>query len=61
MEIYKWKWIPLGALGYMNNAVFERRKKTKKKQNKKRKEKKERKEKVNNIVIDVFIILIYLL
>ena len=22
MEIYKWKWMVLGALGYMNNADF---------------------------------------
>ena len=23
MEIYKWKWLVLGALGFMNNADFE--------------------------------------
>ena len=23
MEVYKWKWIVLAALGYMNNADFE--------------------------------------
>ena len=26
MEIYKWKWIVLGALGCMNNANFEKKK-----------------------------------
>ena len=24
MEIYKWKWMVLGALGCMNNANFEK-------------------------------------
>ena len=25
MEIYKWKWMVLGALGYMNNTDFEKK------------------------------------
>ena len=27
MEIYKWKWLVLGALGYMNNADYEKKSK----------------------------------
>ena len=27
MEIYKWKWMVLGALGCMNNADFEKKEK----------------------------------
>ena len=42
MEIYKWKWMVLGALGYMNYSDFKKEKENKK---------------VNdNIVLDVFII-----
>ena len=26
MDIYKWKWMVLGALGYMNNADFDTKK-----------------------------------
>ena len=25
MEIYKWKWMALGALGYMNKADFQKK------------------------------------
>ena len=43
MEIYKWKWMVLGALGCMNNANFEKIIIITKKVN-------------DNIVLDVFII-----
>ena len=42
MEIYKWKWMVIGALGCMNNADFEVSKKERKK---------ERKKKVSNFVL----------